>query len=274
MVPVYQRMVRKLSSASKVPDETTSYPSVIRRTCDALIVGHGSSGLILQSRLQGAGVRALYVLDMRLQSDGTMPPHAFGYYESGDVGTMFDKQIIFVKPKTLVIATGRFETGNPLVNGDLPGVMLPEAVQQLISKGVRCGTRAVVVGANELRDRVVRELQAGGIDLVEEIPDYRKVRRLVGRTRVKAVETVDARILCDLVVNLGPLVPSTELASQAGCELKNREGFWVVKVDGKGRTSVPGIFACGGVAGHFTGEESIVSAEAAAASVLDYLRGG
>lgn len=274
MAPIYQGIIRRLASASRVPDAPSTYPAVTRRSCDALVVGHGVSGSVAHNKLQGAGVRAMYVLDMRLGPDGTMPPYAFGCYEGGDVGTISDRRIMMVRPKALLLATGRSETGIPLANGDVPGVILPEVLHTLTARGVRCGDRAVIVGRSELRDQVVRELEACGTGLVAEIADPGRVARVLGHGRVKGIESEGRRVACDLVVTLGPLVPSVELASQAGCELMDRDGNWVVKVDGRGRTSVPGVFACGSVAGFNSGEERIASAEAAAEGMLQHIGGG
>ena len=76
---------------------------------------------------------------------------------------------------------------------------------------------------------------------------------------------------CDTVVPLGPLVPSVELAQQAGCELSVINGLWCVKSDPEGRTSIPGIFASGGVTGLVRNEERIVSGEVAASAIVKLL---
>lgn len=274
MAPVYQRIVRRMASASDMPDKAASYPPITRRGCEVLVVGSGVSGSVAHNKLQGGGVRSLYSLDMRLGAGGSLPNHAFGFYESGEIGSMSDRRVELTLPKAVLLATGRRETGLPLPNGDVPGVILPEALHQLTSRGIRCGKQAVILGRNDLRDQVVRELDASGVRIVGEIIDPRSVARIIGGTRVKGVETQTGRIRCDTVITLGPLVPSVELAGQAGCELKVKEGQWVVKVDARGMTSVPGVFACGGAAGFNTSLERISSAEAAASGILDYIGGG
>jgi sarcosine oxidase subunit alpha len=273
MTPFYQMIVRRLASASRVPSRAVSYPPVSRRRCDALIVGSGVSGSVAHNRLQVGGVRSLNSLDMRLGQDASMPAHAFGFYESGEVASLSERRVELTQAKAVLIATGRHETGLPLPNGDLPGVILPAALHLLSSRGIRLGARAVVVGSGESRDMVVRELEACGSRIVGEIRDPRSVSRVLGTRRVRGVETSSGPIPCDLLVELGPLVPAVELAYQAGCELRAKEGSWIVKVDARGRTSVPGVYACGGVAGFTRSEDRISSAEAAAEEMLKYIRG-
>lgn len=277
MAPFYQWVVRRLTSSSHIPDSASSFPPMTRRSCDVLLIGRGMSGSVAQARLESAGVRSLVVADRRVGQQSGGPSTAFGFYESGEVGIQSGVGIQLVKAKAVILATGRYETGLVLVNGDLPGVMLPEAVHQLASRGISPGRRAVLVGENELRDKVVRELQAMGTGIEGDAhPD--QVVKVLGRKRVSGVELRQkaggtARVRCDTIVSLGPLVPAVGLAQQAGCELTCREGTWSVKVGNDGRTSVPGVFACGGVAGFLGKDERIASGETAALSAIRF-RGG
>jgi sarcosine oxidase subunit alpha len=276
MAPLYQRVVRRLASSSRVPDRPLDFPPIARKSCDVLIVGNGVSGSVAHERLRRAGVRSIDVIDRRMGWTGATPPFAFGYYETGEVATVSENGIWLIRPKALLIATGRAETGLPLPGGDLPGVMLPEAIHQLASRGIRPGERAVVVGHNELRDRVFKELHACDTELVGEYRDPRQVERVLGRKRVVGVRLTEGGstnrlVKCDLLVTLGPMVPCVELAFQAGCELVCPDGVWSVKVDSEGRTSVPGVFACGGAIGLVRSEDRISSAEAAASGILTYL---
>ena len=277
MTPFYQWMIRRLTSSSQIPDRVSYFSALTRRSCDVLLVGRGLSGAVAQARLESAGVRSLIVVDRRIAPQQGGKATAFGFYETGEVGIESEAGIQLVKAKSVILSTGRQEVGLVLVNGDLPGVMLPEAVHQLASRGISPGKAAVIVGENELKDKVVKELTATGVRVLAEAhPD--QVLKIVGRKRVSGVDLLRteggrARVGCDLVVELGPLVPATGLAQQAGCELRCESGVWSVRVDNEGQSSVPGIFACGGAAGFLAKEERIASGEVAALSAIRF-RGG
>jgi len=70
------------------------------------------------------------------------------------------------------------------------------------------------------------------------------------------------------VVQFGPLIPTVELAQQAGCELQSDSNFWSVTVDAEGRTNVPGVYACGGITGLTREDERLASGETVALSIL------
>lgn len=272
MAPFYQYVVRHLASSSKVPDAPGMFPGMQRRSCEILIVGRGISGAVAQARIQKAGVRSVVIADREVGHAGAPPSTAFGFYESGEVGIQTGSGLQLLKARTVLLATGRAETGLPLVNGDIPGNMLPEAVHQLTSRGMSPGRRAVIVGTNEMRDRVLRQLEAVHTSVVGEVRDPANVTRVMGGKAVRGIEVRDdgasKTLRCDLVVHLGPLVPAVELAQQAGCALRHAGGFWAVKVDAEGRTSVPGVYACGGLTGAVGEDERITSGETVALTML------
>lgn len=272
MTPFYQYLIRHLASSGKVPDSPGVFPPLERRSCDVLIIGRGMSGSVAQARIQKAGVRSVIIADRHVGNVSAPPSTAFGFYESGEVGIQIGSGLQLVKAKSILLATGRAETGLSIVNGDIPGNMLPEAVHQLTSRGISPGARAVLVGDNELRDRVRRQLEAVHSSIVAEVKSASSVVRVIGGKGVRGIEYLlggsSKTVRCDLVVQLGPLVPSVELAQQAGCELRSSGGFWIVKVDVEGRASVPGVYACGGVTGLLREDERIASGEAVALSML------
>ncbi len=277
MTPLYQKVVRRLASSSRVPDVQGAFPPIMRKSCDLLIIGQGISGSVARARIQKSGMRSVIVAD-RLVGDGSSPPcTAFGFYESGEVGIQVGDGVLLVRAKSLLIAAGRSEIGLMIPNGDIPGNLLPEAVRQLTSRGIKPGDAAILVGENELADRVRRQLGAVGSMIVAELRDPSSVARVLGRKSVSGAEiregTGTRKIACDLVVHLAPLVPAIELARQAGCSLRNTNGTLSVEVDADGRTTIPGIFACGGTTGLLSETERITSGERAAVSVLNS-RGG
>lgn len=272
MTPVYQYAIRHLASSSRMPDSPGAFPALERKSCDVLIMGRGLSGSVAQARIQRAGVRSMIIADRHVGDVSAPPSSAFGFYESGEVGIQVGSGLQLVKAKSILLATGRAETGLSIVNGDIPGNMLPEAVHQLSSRGISPGARAVLVGTNELVDRVRRQLEAVRSTIVAEVKDASSVVQVLGRNTVRGVEYseggVSKKVQCDLVVHCGPLVPTVELAQQAGCELRSSGKFWTVGVDAEGRTSIPGVYACGGVTGLIREDERISSGETVALSML------
>jgi hypothetical protein len=279
MTPLYGLIVRRLASSSRLPDSGRLNSAPLeRRTCDVLVIGRGVSGSVAHARLQGADVRSMTTVDQGMSPENNAPSTAFGFYENGEVGVLTGNRIQLVKARAVLIATGRNEVGLPLVNGDLPGVMLPEAVHQLASRGIRAGNRAVLVGKNELRKRLEHELLSSGVSIVASYDDPASLLRVLGRLRVHGVVARDdngviKRIDCDLVLPLGPMVPSIELAQQAGCDLAAVGGYWCVRTDQGGATSVPGVYASGGVTGLVKSEDRIASGKAAASSIIKNLGG-
>ncbi len=272
MTPLYQYVVRHLASSSRMPDSPGEFPALERKSCEVLIIGRGISGSVAEARIKKAGVRSLIIAD-RCVGDVSAPPSTvFGFYESGEVGIQVGSGLQLVKARSILLATGRAETGLSIANGDIPGNMLPEAIHQLTSRGISPGTRAVLVGTSELADRVRRQLEAVHSSIVAEVPNASSVVQVLGGRSVSGLEYSEGgaskTVRCDLVIQLGPLVPAVDLAQQAGCELRSTGSFWTVKVDAEGSTSVPGVYACGGITGLIREGERISSGEAVALSML------
>lgn len=274
LVPFYQRAVRRLATPRKLPDKAVSFHHLERTTTDVLIVGHGLSGSAACGALRGLGISA-HVAD-RHGTEVFPPSTAFGYYEDGRVGVLTETGGMLVKAKAVLLATGRIETGLALPNADLPGVMLPEAVNHLSKRRVKPGSNAFLIGANELRDGVESELESLGCRVVGSCEDPARIARIVGGKRVRSVDVRGdggkiERWLCDIVVLLGPLVPYVNLAQQAGCRLKPSGEFWVVDTEGAGATSVPTVFSSGSVTGLRSADERVASGKIVAKSISRFL---
>jgi len=269
MTPLYQRIVRSVAASFSLPDGTTRYPRITERNCRVLVIGQGVSGSVASAALRGADVRGVVSIDRMACSAERIPSTAFGIYEGREVGVLVGDEVQIVRPESILLATGRMETGLPLQNGDLPGVLLPAALAQLAGGKIAPGRRAAVVGRNDRHGAVLRHLESLGMTLVADIPDAASVVRIRGRGSVSGIETVDHRVLaCDAVVVEGPLVPDIGLAQQAGCELASSDGVLVVKAGADGRTSEPKVFACGTVAGGMRDQaERISSAQRAADAI-------
>jgi sarcosine oxidase, subunit alpha len=163
-----------------------------------------------------------------------------------------NRRLFKLRAGRVVLATGAHEQPIVFRNNDLPGIMYGSAVQRLIRLyGVRPGTRAVVLTANDLGYGVALDMVDANVN-VETIVDLRrsgangplraaaierKIRtesdatlvEAVGRRRVGAVrlsrpgrngrhsETVS--IHCDLVSMSGGFAPNVALAAHAGAQL-------------------------------------------------------
>ncbi len=276
MAPLFQRVVRRLATPRRLPERAQPFQPLKVTSADVLIVGHGVSGRAACEALREKGLNPL-VAD-RHGTDMFPPSVAFGFYEDGRVGLVTDTGGMLVTARAVLLATGRVETGLALPNGDLPGVMLPEAVSHLATRGVRPGTRACIIGTGELREQVEKDLRSAGCEVVGWCEDAAKVEAIMGRKRVRSVRLVEVggtikSLPCDTVVVLGPLVPYVNLAQQAGCRLRTAGDFWIVVTEKGGATSAPGIYSCGSVAGHVSQDERAASGRNAGLSIARTLGG-
>jgi sarcosine oxidase, subunit alpha len=123
-----------------------------------------------------------------------------------------------VRAREVVLAAGAIEQPLVFPGNDRPGVMLAGAARTYLHRyGVRAGTRAVLVTANDAACRAAEELAAGGIEIAA-IADLRKgatVAGTRGNLRVSAIEIDGKSIACDLVLMSGGFAPSVHLFSQS-----------------------------------------------------------
>ena len=135
-------------------------------------------------------------------------------------------------------------------DGDRPGVYGGRGLAVALAEhGIVPGRRAVVVGDGAEPDALAAPLAAAGME-VRRLTGTDGAR-VLGRARVRALETAGERILCDVVAIATPPAPSTELARELGAEvvLDPEAGVFALRVSEDGRTGVPGLFAAGEVTG-------------------------
>ena len=176
-----------------------------------------------------------------------------------------------------MLATGCRERPRParLVPGSRPeGVITTGTLQQLVYlKGLKPGTRALVVGAEHVSFSALLTLAHGGaraVGMVTELPRHQSLAlfragaalrfrtplwtrtalsAIHGRARVEEVELTDLdsgalrRVACDTVVFTADWIPDHELAVMAGLAMD--AGTRGPVVDAALRTSRPGVFAAG-----------------------------
>ncbi len=211
-----------------------------------------------------------------------------------------------VTARAVVLATGARERPRAarLVPGTRPaGVYTTGELQQAVHLyGQRVGSRAVVVGAEDVSYAAAGTLRAAGAEvvaLVTELPraqtaavralDERlrhgvplltgtTVTELLGHRRLSGVRVRHAggrtaTLPCDTVVFTGDFVPDDDLARRGGIGLD--PGTRGPAVDGALRTRRPGVFAVGSVL-HPAGSAGTAAREGghAAAAVRDWLASG
>ncbi|MFD9000263.1 NAD(P)/FAD-dependent oxidoreductase [Streptomyces sp. NPDC059582] len=183
-----------------------------------------------------------------------------------------------IAARAVVLATGARERPRAarLVPGTRPaGVYTTGELQQAVHLyGQHIGTRAVVVGAQDVSYAAAATVRAAGADVVALVTDLPRaqtararaadsrlrhrvplltdtsVTELVGHGRLSGVRVRhrDGRtttLACDTVVFTGDFVPDHELARRGGLLLD--PGTRGPAVDGTLHTSRPGVFAVGSV---------------------------
>ncbi|GHA07334.1 NAD(P)/FAD-dependent oxidoreductase [Streptomyces echinoruber] len=210
-----------------------------------------------------------------------------------------------LRARAVVLATGARERPRAarLVPGTRPaGVYTTGELQQAVHLYRQpVGARAVVVGAEDVAHAAVETLRAAGTDVVALVTDRprapmaplraadARLRRgipLLTRTtvtellghgrptgvRVRRDDGRTAVLPCDTVVFTGDFVPEPELARRGGIALDAATRG--PAVDGRLRTSRPGVFAVGSVLHAVESAATAVREGAhAAAAVRDLLAG-
>ena len=184
---------------------------------------------------------------------------AFACYQDNLLGVLQGDEVIQLRAKRVVLATGSYEVPQLFENNDRPGIMLTTAAQRLIRLyGVKPGTRAVVATNNDSGYFAALDLLDAGVDVAAvvdsrpELPEYPEaasalesrgipllaahaIIRAEGKTKVKAVivsrvqegqsPTEQKRFTCDLVCMSGGFQPANGLLHQAGGSLGYDEGL-------------------------------------------------
>jgi len=174
-----------------------------------------------------------------------------GLFADNWLAVVRGRRLYKLRAREVVLATGALEQPALFRNNDLPGIVYGSAAQKLIRLyGVRPGTRAVVLTANDPGYGVALDLLDAGIE-VAAVLDARKepsgplhaavlarsvpvaagtiISEAAGRRHVRGVVTArlggaagvgpPATIACDLVCVSVGLAPDLALAAQAGARL-------------------------------------------------------
>lgn len=302
-----QALARRLAGFSRLPEPVPMPPASEAETWPLLIVGGGASGLAAARAAARAGLEPLLVetsgeLAPRV-ADGAAPAGVtaewaraaeeetirggrllrgamlVALYDHGErrVGLLRTREgLRLLWLDRVVLATGDLERPPAFEGNDLPGVFGARALLRLVrGHGVAPGSVAVVTGVSAEVPALTRALEASGVRVAAHAAG--PVVRARGRQVLEAVELEDPRrprlVECDLLAVAGATASASELAAQVGAELsfdEARPGF-PVRVDARGRTTVPWLWAIGRVTG---ADETADALDARAAAIAaDLARG-
>ncbi len=263
------------------------------------------------SKEHDAGVRGVTIarrMIEKVESDERirvmLQTTAFGYYPDGVIAAVREnRQLVRIKGRRVIFATGAAENSLAFENNDLPGVYGAGAAQTLMNVyGVKPGDEVLMVGSGNVGVIVSYQLIQAGVKIkaiVEAMPRIgayfvhaAKVRRLgvpiyvghsikrafgngkvEGATIVKLdekwrpVEGTEFDIKCDVICLSVGLHPSYELLAQAGCAIRFvPELSGHVAVHNRNlETTVPGIYVAGDSSG--VEEASIAMMEGKVAAI-------
>ena len=172
---------------------------------------------------------------------------AFAFYQDNLLAVLHGDEVVQLRAKKVVLATGSYEVPLLFENNDRPGIMLTTAAQRLIRLySVKPGTRAVVATNNDTGYFAALDLLDAGVEVAvvvdsrPELPEgldaasalesrgipiltAHAITRAEGKKNVRAVtiQHVNSageakRFTCDLVCMSGGFQPANGLLYQAG----------------------------------------------------------
>jgi sarcosine oxidase subunit alpha len=305
---VVQRVVHQLGGLGQLPDRPAAeIPPAQTLTPDVVVIGAGPAGLAAAAAAAEVGVSALLIDEAdaaggSLLADPRYGPaeaaaraaqarsagakialssSAIGYYPEDDGGLLAVAApdcLLRVRARRYVYATGGYAQNRLFGNNDRPGVLAARAVGRLLTRyGVKPANRVCVVGDDDYAAALARALAGAACEVVQVDGERDCVVRARGRAWVNRVEIwgeSGKRVVpCDLVAVSAPPAPASEAPRQHGCEVhfsRAAGGFAVRVLDPDGRTTVPGVFACGDVCGaNDAGAAATAGARAGAAAARE-----
>jgi sarcosine oxidase, subunit alpha len=248
--PLVEPVVRRVAGLGRLPSATDERTHADRLNLhpDVLVIGGGRAGLTAGVEAARAGHRTL-LLEQQPDTGGRLravdpaaadqlagaaraagveiltSTAAFGVFEGPLVAAAGPDALYRIRAGEIIFATGSLEQGAVFPNNDLPGVMLSEAVDRLLTMyGVLPGRDAVVVAYGSQGRETAARLQRKGAEATVVDPAVEPVLLATGADRITGVVVGTSarprRIACDLLVLAGLRSPATGLLSQAGARLR------------------------------------------------------
>jgi sarcosine oxidase subunit alpha len=278
------KVVRQLSGLGKLPDRAAhDLPAVAERSVDVCVIGGGPAGLAAAAKTARAG-RSTVLIDDQLRPGGSLRTDprtgrraaevgwaeaasagvevlarstAIGYFPEDDGGVLAvsaPDRLYRIHAASWIWATGGYAVNLPFPDNDRPGVLAARAVGRLlIDHGILGGDRVCIVEVPEMAadaTALASALYEAGAEVVRIALANANGTR--GRSWVSALDTADGKVECDLVAVAGIPAPASEGPRQQGCKVILVRG--VGGVGGAppphGRTTTPGVWACGDVTGY------------------------
>ncbi|HEU0034368.1 MAG TPA: 2Fe-2S iron-sulfur cluster-binding protein [Kofleriaceae bacterium] len=278
------KVVRQLSGLGKLPDHPSGdVPEVQRYDVDVCVIGGGPAGLEAATAVARAGKRCVLV-DDQMRPGGSLRADprtgravaeqawrncvesgvavlarstAIGFYPEDDGGVLAvaaPDRLYRVYARAWIWATGGYAVNLPFSDNDRPGVIAARAVGRLlVDHGIVAGDRICIVEVPALADdaaTLASALVEAGAEVTRVPLD--QVTGTRGRGWTQAVDTARGKVDCDVVAVAALPAPASEGARQQGCRvmLDPGAGGFKIVVDEHGRTSTPGVWACGDVTGY------------------------
>ena len=286
--PIYHWVVRRLAAFGSLPDAPPPGPPPegVRRETDLLIVGAGAAGRAAAEEAVARGLRPL-VVD---RSDGAPPPGTDALFRTTAiflpgartdrprpfdlVAAADDGRAVRVAARRVIVATGAYDAGLWLADGDRPGVLTAEGAEALEGPARRPPFERALLFGGGPRVAGLLERWEGRVDAVvapgpidpevvrtaseHDVPLYPRslLLRVQGRRRVRAVE-IRTRgrgprtlVEADALVLAHRRLPNVQLLFQAGAAMRwtARPGAYLPIRSGPA-TTVPGLFVAGPPAG-------------------------
>lgn len=278
------KVVRQLSGLGKLPAAAArEVPEVAQHDVDVCVIGGGPAGLAAAQEVARAG-RSTVIVDDQLRPGGSMRADprtgraaaeaafraavsagaevlarstAIGYYPEDDGGVLAvaaPDRLHRIHAKTWLWATGGYAVNLPFADNDRPGVIAARAVGRLlVDHGILGGDKICMIEVPAMAAdaaALAAALGEAGADVARiSLADVIGVR---GRGWASAVDSERGKLDCDLVAVAAIPAPASEGARQQGCRvvLDPAVGGFRIVVDADGRTTAPGVWACGDVCGY------------------------